>query len=132
MIKAIIIFGISAVVLFFHQDDKLAASIERGKEVYEDFCVACHQADGKGLPGAFPPLAQSDYLLEKREASIRAIKYGQQGEVVVNGVSYNAIMAPLYLADDEVADVMNYILNSWDNKGDFVSVEEVQKVEKEE
>lgn len=133
MMKYWIISLVTACFVSFRQDNDLAASMERGKEIYEDFCIACHQADGKGLPGAFPPLANSDYLLNKREASIRAVKYGQQGEIVVNDVTYNAIMTPLYLADDEVADVMNYILHSWENKGgEMVTVEEVEKVKEVE
>ncbi len=133
MMKYWIISLVTACFVSFQQDNDLAASMERGKEIYEDFCIACHQADGKGLPGAFPPLANSDYLLNKREASIRAVKYGQQGEIVVNDVTYNAIMTPLYLADDEVADVMNYILHSWENKGgEMVTLEEVEKVKEVE
>jgi mono/diheme cytochrome c family protein len=103
--------------------------MKRGKLIYEDFCVVCHMSAGEGVPGAFPPLAGSDYLLQKREASIHAIKYGQQGELVVNGVTYNNIMTPLYLSDEEVADVMNYISNSWGNMAEFVSIEEVQAVD---
>ncbi|MBT8255533.1 MAG: cytochrome c, partial [Bacteroidia bacterium] len=79
----------------------------------------------------YPPLAGSDYLLKNREASIRAVKFGQQGPIVVNGTTYNAVMAPLGLENDEVADVMNYILYSWGNKADKpVSEEEVAAVEK--
>ena len=108
--------------------DPLEESMKRGKLIYEDFCVVCHMSAGEGVPGAFPPLAGSDYLLQKREASIHAIKYGQQGELVVNGVTYNNIMTPLYLSDEEVADVMNYVSNSWGNTAEFVSIEEVQAV----
>jgi mono/diheme cytochrome c family protein len=84
--------------------------------------------EGEGVIGAFPPLAGADYLLQKRTESIHAVKFGQKGEITVNGVKYNNIMLPLYLSDEEVADVLNYVLNSWGNKGEFVTVEEVKAV----
>ena len=105
--------------------DKLKESIARGEGIYRDFCIQCHMAVGEGVPGVFPPLAQADYLLSNREASIQAVKYGQQGPIVVNGVSYNSVMPPPYLDNDEIADVLNYILNSWGNTGEYVSPEEV-------
>ena len=78
-----------------------------------------------------PPLAKSDYLIKNREASIRGIKFGQQGELTVNGKKYNSIMAPMGLSDNEVADVMNYITNSWGNKNDkMITKEEVTKIKK--
>ena len=119
-------------LLFFNiQQDPKKKSIERGSLVYEDFCVTCHLASGEGLTGTFPPLAKSDYLMNNREASIRGIKYGQKGEITVNGKKYNSFMAPQGLSDDEVADVMNYILNSWGNTSDkMVTEEEVAKIEK--
>ena len=110
---------------------ELQKSMERGALVYEDFCITCHRADGAGVSGTFPPLANSDWLTQKRTESIHAIKYGQQGEILVNGVTYNGVMTPMGLADDEVADVMNYIMNSWGNKQDkMVTEEEVAAVEK--
>ena len=113
------------------QKDPLTESIQRGEAIYMDFCVTCHQQDGQGVKGSFPPLANSDYLLERREESIRSVKYGQKGEITVNGVTYNGVMAPMGLEDDEVADVMNYIMNSWGNSQDkMVTAEEVSEVKK--
>ena len=113
------------------QDGKLKESIQRGKEVYMDMCLRCHLANGKGVPKVYPPLAKSDYLLEKREESIRAIKYGLRGKIVVNGKPYRSIMTKPGLDDDEVADVMNYITNSWGNTYDkMVTEKEVAAVPK--
>lgn len=113
------------------QDTSLIASIKRGEVVYEDFCMQCHMATGKGIPGTFPPLAQADFLLKNREKAIKAVKFGLKGEIKVNGATYNSIMAPLGLYDDEVADVMNYILNSWDNQSSqMVTEKEVAQIEK--
>lgn len=114
-----------------NQDTALEQSIKRGKEVYMDMCVTCHLPNGEGVPKVYPPLAKSDYLMGKREASIKAVKYGIRGKIVVNGVEYRGIMASLGLYDDEVADVMNYITNSWGNKNPkMITEEEVSKIEK--
>ncbi|SHJ41983.1 Cytochrome c [Arenibacter nanhaiticus] len=118
--------------IFLFQDKELEESIKRGADIYTDFCVNCHISKGEGVEKTFPPLANSDYLLKKREESIRGIKYGQQGPIVVNGINYNGTMAPMGLEDQEIADVMNYILNSWGNKNKkLVTPEEVSKIEKE-
>ncbi len=111
------------------QDGKLTESIERGSAIYKDFCVVCHGANGEGVENAFPPLAKSDYLMAKRKESIKAIKFGQTGEITVNGKTYNNAMASLGLYDDEIADVMNYITNSWGNKNNtMITVEEVAEL----
>ncbi|WP_303317167.1 cytochrome c [Flavivirga abyssicola] len=113
------------------QTDPLKESIQRGRDIYTDFCVSCHLPNGKGVEKVYPPLANSDYLIKNREASIRGIKYGQKGDIIVNGQTYNGFMAPMGLSDDEVADVMNYITNSWENKNDkIVTEEEVSKIKK--
>lgn len=120
------ILTISLLFYLLFQDTKLEESINRGAEIYSDFCINCHMANGEGVEKTFPPLAKSDFLLNKREESIRGVKYGQQGYILVNGVAYNNIMPPMGLEDEEIADVMNYILNSWGNKSDsIVTPEEV-------
>ena len=111
------------------QDKELAESIERGKLIYADFCVTCHLEKGEGVLNTFPPLAKSDYLANNRESSIRGVKYGQRGEITVNGVVYNNTMMPLGLEDEEIADVMNYVMNSWGNQQDKpVTTEEVSAI----
>ncbi|WP_396603264.1 c-type cytochrome [Algibacter sp. R77976] len=113
------------------QTDPLKESITRGSEIYTDFCMNCHLPNGEGIENTFPPLAKSDYLMKNREKSIRGIKYGQSGEIIVNGVTYNSTMVAPGLSDDEVADVMNYITNSWGNKNEnIVTEEEVSKIKK--
>lgn len=112
-------------------DDDFEASKARGKEVYYEYCVTCHMAAGEGITGAFPPLAGSDYLMADVERAARVIKFGQQGEIVVNGVTYNSYMAPLGLDDEEIADVMNFVMNSWGNVRDTMVTETfVEGVEK--
>mgnify|MGYP003327469188 FL=1 len=105
------------------------ASIERGQWLYEDLCLRCHMPNGEGVQGVFPPLANSDYLNDI-EATIRIIKYGGiKEDLVVNGVTYNGYMDSQGLSDDEIADVTNYILNSWGNTSKLVIDEkEVNKI----
>lgn len=117
----------------YSYQDALAQSIERGTMLYEEYCIQCHLGAGEGVPNAFPPLAKSDWLLpEKRIDAIRVVKYGQQGKILVNGKPYNNVMNSLDLYDDEVADVMNYILNNWGNSSDkMVTENEVKGITKE-
>lgn len=134
MVKFIItsILGLTSLFVFHPKtQDPLQESIDKGSKVYEDFCVSCHMSYGEGIKGVYPPLAKSDFLIKNREASIHAIKYGQKGKIVVNHATYNGYMAPLGLNDDEVADVMNYITNTWGNKNDkLITKEEVSKIKK--
>ncbi|RZN79994.1 MAG: cytochrome c [Winogradskyella sp.] len=107
----------------------LDKSIKIGKVIYTDMCTVCHLDNGKGVPKAFPPLANSDYLKNNQEESILGLKNGMKGEITVNGEAYNSYMAPLGLGNDEIADVMNYINNSWGNNfGKMITEEEVTNV----
>ena len=86
-------------------------------------------ANGEGIEVAYPPLANSDYLENNLKASIIGIKNGMKGEITVNGKTYNNVMTPMGLSNQEVADVTNYILNSWGNKNDtLITVKEVSKI----
>lgn len=105
--------------------------MERGSEIYADFCVTCHLDNGKGVPYTFPPLANSDYLANSRSLAIHAVKYGLQGKIVVNGIAYNSTMDQLGLENQEIADVMNFIMNSWGNtQNKMVTKEEVSAIKK--
>ncbi|WP_224995582.1 cytochrome c [Cesiribacter sp. SM1] len=109
------------------QDNGLPESIKRGEQIYVANCVSCHMMGGEGIAGAFPPLAKSDYLLADPERAIHHIIHGASGEITVNGVQYNGVMPPQsHLSDEEVADVMNYIMNSWGNKGKQITAGQVK------
>jgi glucose/arabinose dehydrogenase/mono/diheme cytochrome c family protein len=105
-----------------------AARLQRGQELYVRNCFACHQLDGAGVPGVFPPLAQSDYLAADVDRSIRAVCEGLTGEIVVNGQRYSGVMPPIVLDDRDVADVFTYVLNSWGNPGGEITTETVASV----
>lgn len=98
------------------QPTPLQKSIANGKELYTELCIQCHMANGKGNGTTFPPLDGSDWLKKKRTESIHAVKYGQKGEIVVNGKKFNNMMPAPGLSNEEIADVMNYVMNSWTNK----------------
>lgn len=97
-----------------------------GEKVYNANCVACHQSQGEGVEGVFPPLANSDYLMADKKRAIKQIINGSSGEMIVNGITYNTVMPPQPLNDEEIKDVMNFILNSWGNNGGEVTLEEVK------
>jgi nitrite reductase (NO-forming) len=102
--------------------------MEKGKLVFMQNCAMCHQLDGKGLPGVFPPLAQSDFLMADKDRSVRIALRGLSGPVTVNGAPYDNLMPQLPLTDEQVANVLTFIRNSWGNQGDAVSLEEVKQI----
>ena len=104
--------------------------IADGKVIYTKTCVACHQAQGQGMEGAFPPLAKSDFLNADVDRAIDIVLHGKQGEVTVNGKKYNSVMTPQPLSVQEVADVLTYVYNTWDNSKKVVTPEMVQKIKK--
>jgi nitrite reductase (NO-forming) len=109
----------------------LSIQMERGKKIYLSSCFACHMQDGKGLAGIFPPLAGSDYLKADRDRAIRIPIKGLNGPIVVNGQNYNNMMPPQNLTDEQVADVMTYVMNSWGNDDGAVSLADVKRVKSE-
>lgn len=100
--------------------------VRLGKTLYEANCMACHQANGEGIPKAFPPLAKSDYLNADVNRGIRAVTHGLSGKLVVNGVEYNSLMPAVSLSDEQVANVLTFVLNSWDNSGKEITPEQVK------
>jgi mono/diheme cytochrome c family protein len=119
---------------YFDWDTKKSAVLvieSPGKEIYLDFCIQCHGANGKGDSKNFPPLDASDWLKNKRTESIAAVKFGQNGEIMVNKIKYNNAMPAMGLSNQEVADVMNYIMTSWTNKqSKIVTESEVAAIKK--
>lgn len=102
----------------------------RGKEVYVAYCISCHMEQGEGIEGVYPPLAKSDYMMTDKKRSIQQVLKGVTGEIKVNGKIYNSEMTGFDLTDNEVSDVLNYVRNSFDNKGDAVTPEQVKTARK--
>ncbi len=116
--KLLVILGLGtflSAAMLPNQDDALAKSMERGKVIYAENCITCHMGTGEGVAGAFPPLAKADYLVKTPEKAIAAIKFGLSEKITVNGVNYEGMMPNPGLDNEEIADVMNYIQNSWGN-----------------
>jgi nitrite reductase (NO-forming) len=109
---------------------KLDPAAAAGEATFSRICATCHQANGQGVPNVFPPLASSDYLAKtNKDMIIGHIVNGVQGEITVNGATYNGVMPPLaHLPDYEIANVLTYVRASWGNKLDAVTPAEVARV----
>ncbi len=100
-----------------------------GKKTYDMTCIACHQANGLGVPGQYPPLAASEWVTGNEDRVIRIVLHGLNGPITVEGKEYNNVMAPLgSLKDDQIANVISYVRASWGNTAPEVSPETVAKV----
>ncbi|MBS1506296.1 MAG: cytochrome c [Bacteroidetes bacterium] len=131
MIKKIVLLvclaSASVILYSFQQKPKfnLKESIERGKDIYIANCLTCHIDQGEGIEDLYPPLAKSDYLMADKKRSIQQVLYGAKGEMKVNGKTYNTEMVGIELTDQQTSDVLNYIRNSFGNKGGAITPEEV-------
>ncbi len=101
--------------------------LKNGNKVFVNTCSVCHQANGQGIPKVFPPLAKSDYLNKDKERAVSAVVKGLIGPITVNGIQYNSAMPPWSpsLSDDDLANVLTFVYNSWGNKGLIVSSYEI-------
>lgn len=108
------------------RDEQIAA----GKTTFAGTCIACHQATGAGLPGSIPPLAGSDFLLKNdKDRILSVVLNGLTGPVKVNGSMFNSVMPTWnHLSNDEIANVLTYVLNSWGNDQGVVSPADVARV----
>jgi nitrite reductase (NO-forming) len=104
----------------------LDEQIAMGKSVFTQNCAACHQPDGKGVNGAFPPLAKSDFLNADVKRAIGIVKNGLSGPITVNGEKFNSVMPSLGLSDDDTANVLTYIYHSWGNSKKKVTPQDVK------
>ncbi|HYF70970.1 MAG TPA: cytochrome c [Ohtaekwangia sp.] len=105
---------------------KLKQYYVKGEALYITYCSNCHQKDGSGLGLLYPPLNKSDYMSSRRQDVICLIKYGLQGEIIVNGKGYNKPMPPLpRLTDLEIAEIATYIYNTWSHQEGLIDVKEV-------
>lgn len=95
--------------------------IDKGKSIYAKTCIACHQANGSGIPGAFPPLAKSDYLNADVNRAIKQTIKGSNAPIIVNGKKYSTPMPPQTLNDQEIADVLTYVYASWGNSKKIIT-----------
>lgn len=108
---------------------ELTQKMETGKKVYNQYCIACHQADGGGVPSAFPPLQETEWVNGEKDTLISIVLNGLQGEITVKGQKYNGVMTPHnFLTDEEVASVLTYVRQSFGNNSSEVNAEEVAAI----
>jgi len=103
-----------------------AERIELGAAVFANNCQACHQANGQGVPNAFPPLAKSDYLNADKVRAIKTVTGGLQTRITVNGAEFEGVMPAWDLSDADIANVLTYVYSTWENSGHEVTPEEVK------
>ena len=113
----------------FGQNTSLSSSIKNGQLVYTGFCMSCHMEDGNGLESVYPSLVKSENLHDKNRL-VKIILQGMRGPIVVKGQSFNGEMASISLTNKEVADVLNYIRNSWGNKAPEIKLSEIEPAKK--
>ena len=103
--------------------------IKAGEARFTGTCSVCHQGNGAGLPNVFPPLARSDFLMADKQRAIGIVLNGLSGKVTVNGNEFNSVMPPMsQLNDDELANILTFVRNSWGNNGEAVSADEVRQM----
>ncbi len=105
--------------------------VARGEALFGQSCAGCHQPTGLGIPGVFPPLASSDFLLADKDRAVRVVLNGLVGPVTVNGVTYESAMPPMPFSDEEIAAVLSYVNQAWGNQGSPVSAADVARIRAE-
>jgi nitrite reductase (NO-forming) len=102
---------------------------QAGSVLFKGTCSTCHQPNGEGLANVFPPLAKSDFLAKTPQRAIEVVLNGLTGPITVNGNTYNSVMPPMsQLNDDEVANILTYVLSSWGNNGPQITAKQVAEV----
>jgi mono/diheme cytochrome c family protein len=111
------------------KDPKFQQYYAQGQVLYEKHCSNCHQKDGKGLERVYPPLASSDFYMTNFEKSFCIMKYGIQGEIIVNGKGYNKAMPAIpSLTELEIAEITTYISNSWGHERGLIDVAKASEI----
>lgn len=101
---------------------------QRGKKIYQQYCLTCHQVDGGGVPHMNPPLIKTSYVLGDKHALIQVILNGMQASVPIDDEYYSNNMPPHnFLKDQEIADVLTFVRSSFGNKASAVTVADVKK-----
>lgn len=103
--------------------------MERGKKIYNTYCVSCHQSDGGGVPGLNPPIQKTNWVLGSKTKLITVILKGMNTHEEIDGEEYSNVMAPFnFLKDQEISDLLTYVRNSFGNKASAVTVGDVKYV----
>jgi len=130
MKKLILPFWLCLVLLSCGRNNKPAETgIDPGKEIFTKYCLACHQTDGSGVPGMYPTLQKTDWVLGDKPRLIGILLNGQQGVITVNERTYKGVMpSHQYLTDEQVAQVLTFVRSNFGNNAGPVSADEVALV----
>jgi mono/diheme cytochrome c family protein len=127
MKRAAFIIVILLVVICLFAQGGMKASMERGRKIYNTYCLSCHQVDGSGVPNMNPPLSKTTWVTGDKKRLINVILKGMDEPIEIDGETYDNVMAShAFLKDEEIADVLTYIRNSFGNKASIVTPAEVK------
>lgn len=99
---------------------------EEGIDIYQKYCLSCHQVDGSGVPGMYPPLQKSDWVNGDKKIIISIVLKGMKGDIIVNGETYTQVMpSQANLTDEQIARVLTFIRHNFENKADSIYPYEV-------
>ena len=125
----VIIPALSIVMVAFAASQIDKATMARGGRVYAQYCASCHQVDGGGVPGLNPPLERTSWVTGSKTRLIRIVLKGMNTHEEIDGETYNNTMAPHnHLTDQQIADVLTYIRNSFGNKATAITPGDVKYV----
>ncbi len=108
-----------------HQPRSPQERIQLGQKLFANICSACHQPNAQGIPDKFPPLAASDFLNADKSRAIKVLINGRQGQIVVNHRTFNNSMPSFPLGDEDIANALTFVYNSFGNSGKVVTPDEV-------
>jgi len=126
-VVCILISGFSNNTTFIQQTDQSEGSL-----LYSKYCLACHQANGKGIRNMFPPLTGNEKITGPPADLIKIVLFGLEGPIIVNGREYNQPMPPqAYLTDKQISVILSYIRSSWGNNASPITSANVAKIRKQ-
>ena len=130
LLSILLIAQCSLLITSCNQDDiKRKQYYIDGQVLYKTHCANCHQENGQGLAGLYPPIMGSDYLKKNKESILCSMRNGLQDTIVVNGKTYHQPMpANTQLQALDIAEIATYIYNEWGNEKVITEVKSVQKV----
>src|SRR5690554_12961 len=121
--KLLSVISLSAATWMFSA--QAAVDITAGQSSYLRHCQACHQADGNGMPRVFPPLAGNPHVSDPEHIA-KTVVHGLSGPLTVNNVDYNSAMPPMaYLSDEEVSNIVAYVMLQWSDAESSLTAEDV-------
>ena len=125
-VSSLLIIGIGVIL---QSQTGVTSSKAKGKEIYKKYCLACHQADGGGVPRMNPPLIGTDYVNGNKQKVIGIVLTGLNTPLEINGETYeNPMASHAFLKDEQIADLLTYIRSSFGNKSSAVTSAEVKAV----